>query len=229
MLLSKLVFLAVKNVVYLDDNSFNYEDFIKGNFDNDIDYAANINNVFSPLNEAISRLSDLERIPYIVTEATVNSDLTINLTSFGNQVKEVKNVAVIGTDGSYRKLAHRMFGKDKVRIVSPFTTFNNKVYIEYKENIPSFSIIDIEPLQIVDGVVNDNNIDLYLAYGITNSMCDFIMEYVQGKLLEPIAPELANAHITRAEAYFSNINPTQSSFPQQVVEKKYEIGDGYVD
>lgn len=223
MLLSKLVFLSVKNVIYLDDTSFNYEGFINGDFDNDVDYATNINNVFSPLNEAIGRLSDLERIPYIVEEVLVEPDLTIDLSKCERKVRRVINVAQVGVDGSYRKLGHVMFGKGKVRITSHFSTFFNKIFIEYKENIPSFSRMDIVPLE-EDGIV-DNNIDLFEEYGIDEQMSNYIMEYVQGKLLEPLAPELANMHITRAEAYFNNIGTVQSSFPQASTEHKYRIGE----
>lgn len=225
MLLSKLVFLCVKNVIYLNDTSFNYEGFVDGDFDNDIDYATNINNVFSPLNEAITRLSDLERIPYIVDEVEVEQDKTIDLTKCSKKIRHVLNVAQVGEDGSFRKLGHVMFGKNKVRIVSPFSTFFSKIYIEYKENIPAFSRLDIAPVEEKDGEFVDNNIDLNDKYGIDDGMCNYIMEYVQGKLLEPIAPDLANMHITRAETYFSNIDTVKQSFPQIDVEKKYLIGE----
>lgn len=267
MLLSKLVFLSVKNVIYLDDTSFNYEGFINGDFDNDVDYATNINNVFSPLNEAIGRLSDLERIPYIVEEvfsetyyqiwqykeyyfypgiyktreeaekAIADNNYTfamvkerkqrsneniIDLSKLSRAVRRVINVGAVNSSGDYRKLGHVMFGKNKVRITSPISSFE-EIFIEYKENIPSFSRMDIVPLE-EDGIV-DNNIDLFEEYGIDEQMSNYIMEYVQGKLLEPLAPELANMHITRAEAYFNNIGTVQSSFPQASTEHKYRIGE----
>ena len=56
MLLSKLVYLSVKNVLYLADSSFTYEAFLEGDFNNDSDYATNINNVFSPLNQALAQI-----------------------------------------------------------------------------------------------------------------------------------------------------------------------------
>ena len=219
MLLSKLVFLSVKNVIYLDDTSFNYEGFINGDFDNDIDYATNINNVFSPLNEAISRLSDLDKIPYIVDQVPIEN-CVINLDDCSRKVKKVINIAQVGSDGSYKKLGHVMFGRNGVRVVSPYSTINT-FYVEYKEKIPAFSEEDIVP--IVDG--QDNNIDLNAEYGIDDAMSNYIMEYVQGKLLEPLAPELANMHITRAEAYFNNIVSAQTSFPQQMVDREYRIGE----
>ena len=223
MLLSKLVFLCVKNVIYLNDTSFNYYGFVKGDFNNDIDYDININNVFSPLNEAISRLSDLERIPYVVEQ--VQTGKIIDLSTLTREVKEVINVAQVHSDGSYHKLHHVMFGRDKVRIVSPINC-HDPIYVEYKENIKEFDKTDIVPI-VEDPLEGDLdlNIDLYKEYGINNTIANYIIEYVQGKLLEPIAPELANMHITRAEAYFANIAVAKTSFPQLVNATKYVIGE----
>ena len=226
MLLSKLVFLSVKNVIYLSDTSFNYHGFCDGDFDNDIDYATNINNVFSPLNEAIARLQDLDKIPYVVEEVKPSEDKIIDLKELKKKPRYVVGVAVVDIFGNYRKLAFTMFGKDKVRIKSNYSTFSgNKIYIEYKENIETFSREDIVPIKEVEGEVIDYNIDLLEEYGIDEAMTNYIMEYVQGKLLEPIAPELANMHVTRAEAYFNNLRTAIKSFPQQSTELKYAIGD----
>ena len=64
MLLSQLVFQAVKNVKYIDDTDFNVDDFRIGTYiiNRDLDYINSINNVFAPLNEAIHRLSDRGKI-----------------------------------------------------------------------------------------------------------------------------------------------------------------------
>ena len=227
MLLSKLVFLCVKNVIYLDDDSFNYDGFLQEDFDSDIDYATNINNVFSPLNEAISRLNDLERIPYQIREVHIAADRTIDLSvckrTVGNHevgVKRVVGVAQINSNGTYKKLAHTSFGKDKIRVISPYSP-TSAIFVEYKENIPVFDRTDLVSVQPDE---EDENIDLFNEFGIDEGMAQFIIEYVQGKLLEPIAPELANMHITRAEAYFANIGAVQPSFPQQRVETTYKVG-----
>ena len=62
MKLSELVYECVKNVKYLDDPNFTYESFMLGDYDNDMDYSNSINNVFTPLNTAIHRLSDRRKI-----------------------------------------------------------------------------------------------------------------------------------------------------------------------
>lgn len=43
MLLSKLVYLAIKNITYFDDMAFTYEAFLQGKYNHDSDYATNIN------------------------------------------------------------------------------------------------------------------------------------------------------------------------------------------
>lgn len=233
MLLSKLVYLCIKNVIYLNDSSFNYEAFLGGNFDSDPDYDTNINNVFSPLNEAIARLSDLERIPYKVEQVKLKKDTryveTDNLTQETEENDKisinVKEVHAIG-----------QFVQDKPKIIE-FKQVGNKVfivgdinsylpiYIEYKEDIPHFSRDDIpEQYYSTENELDDDDVDLK-EYGISDSMCNYIIEYVQGKLEEQIEPSLANMHITRAETYFNNIRTIRPLFLQRVVENKYKIGE----
>lgn len=224
MKLSKLVYLCIKNVIYFDDTSFSYEEFVNGSFNSTPDYATNINNVFSPLNEAISRLSDLERIPYRVEECTVDKSGIILLEELEHDVKEVLNVAEVYSDGSYKKLAHRPFGIGKVHVTEYFNSFN-KIFVEYKEDIPVFDETYM-PYKNFYEEVEENPLDLDLTkYGITNSMCNYIIEYVQGKLYEQTSVEIANMHITRSEQYFNNVKPATASFSQQRVRNAYRIGD----
>ena len=79
MKLSKLVYLSIKNAIYYDDASFSFDNFKKDLFNGSPDYAMNINNVYLPLNEAISRLSDLERIPYKVIKVNQITDGVVDL------------------------------------------------------------------------------------------------------------------------------------------------------
>lgn len=224
MKLSKLVYLCVKNAIYYDDSSFLFESFLEGKFNDSPDYATNINNVFTPLNEAIARLSDLERIPYRVEECNVKEKIIdlLSLTSKTN-VKEVINVAEVTNNGSYQKLAHRPFGIGKVFVTDYFNSFN-KIYIEYKEDIPSFDEYNLPRANAKGEIDYEGGLDLK-DYGITDSMCNYIIEYVVGRLLEPISADLSNMHISRAESYFANIKPVSQAFPQQLVANLYRVGD----
>jgi hypothetical protein len=96
-----------------------------------------------------------------------------------------------------------------VLVADYFNSFN-KIFIEYKEDIKSFSELDDEDLK---------------EYGITDSMCNYIIEYVSGRLLEPISAELSNMHISRAESYFANIKPVEQAFPQKTVVRIFGVGE----
>jgi hypothetical protein len=225
MKLSKLAYLCIKNVVYFDDSSFTYEEFLKGTFKDSPDYSVNINNVYTPLNEAIARLSDLERIPYRIEEFEVNNNF-IDLTNRTGkpQIKEVLGVAKMTSMGTFRKVEHRKFGIDKLFVSDLFSPLK-KVFVEYKEDIPTFndSYIPTYDYSISDF---DYSKDKEMReYGITDSMCNYIIEYVSGRLQEPINADISNMHITRAEQYFANMKPTTSAFAQKVVRNTYRVGE----
>ena len=208
MLLSKLVYLAVKNTTYYDDETFTFTAFMDGNFDKTPEYALEINNVFLPINEAIARLSDLERIPYKVDE--VNKSLLgenniLDISSL--PVKEIISVAQ-PYGAEFRVLAFRSLGADKV-LISDYIDSRKPLLIEYKEDIPYFDEDDFAK--------NLKN------YGINDSMCNYIIEYAGSKLSEQTSAELSNMHLTRAEQYFANIRAVKSAFPQQKIEVKYGI------
>ncbi len=233
MKLSKLVFLCVKNVIYLNDTNFDYDAFLAQNFDNDPDYDTNINNVFSPLNEAIARLSDLERIPYKVVEVKCDyMTKEINLNNIdGNQTSiNVKELNAVGQmiGGKPRFLRSKHVG-NKVLILD-YIDIRYPIYLEYKEEIPYFSRDDIPAKDPLTGVatVDSNGFltpDFDLKdFNINDSMCNYLIEYVQGKLEEQIEPSLANMHVTRAETYFSNMRTVRPMFLPQF-RASFKIGE----
>lgn len=238
MKLSKLAYLCVKNVIYLNE-PFNYREFLIGAYDDDPDFDTNINNVFSPINEAIARLNDLERIPYKVKQAklefgTKNIDLSNLMQAEEGEVATSANVKEMIAVGQmiagkpifleFKHVGNKILVLDGVDIRFP-------LYIEYKEDIPNFSREDIpekDPLteDVALDVDGEPTPDVDLKdYNINDSLCNYITEYAQGKLEEQIAPELANMHITRAETYFNNIRPVSRLFAQRVIKNVYRIGE----
>lgn len=224
MLLSKLVYLTVKNAIYYDDKSFNFLNFKMRKFDENPDYAQNMINSFTPINEAISRLSDLDRIPYVVEQVAINdiSGGIINFSKLGKNVKQIVSVAQ-QYGSAYRTLEWRPFGLNQIKIFD-YINPAKPVFVEYKEDIPQFDEDSFVYEYSGDTETYSSDIELRY-YGITDSMCNFIMEYAEGKLNEPVAAELANMHITRAEQYFQNITAVVSAFPQREIEVKFGIGD----
>lgn len=221
MKLSELVFEIVKNVKYLEESSFNYEAFIRGEFDQDPDYANSINNAFAPLNEAIHRLSDLNKIKFKIEEiqSTPDKNGLIDISSLTYDIKKIVNVFSLNS-GEYTHIEFREFGKDKLLLFNA-SNFNN-FYIEYIQDIKHFSKLDIYFIEDSNSTLDKRDVELK-EIGINETMCSYIIEYCQGKLLEPIAPELANLHLTRAEQYFNDLDTQQTSFCQKNVTKKYRI------
>lgn len=225
MLLSKLVYLAVKNVIYYDDKSFNFLNFKMSKFDSAPEYAQNIHNVFTPINEAIARLSDLNRIPFVVEQVNMNN-IVDGVILFSNLQRKVKQIVSVAQQygSAYRTLEWRAFGLNQIKIFD-YINPNKPLFVEYKEDIPQFDEDSFLYEYNEDGSERyASDVDMS-EYGITDSMCNFIMEYAEGKLNEPVAAELANMHITRAEQYFSNITAVTSAFPQREIEVRFGIGD----
>ena len=240
MKLSRLVYLCIKNVNYYDDDSFTYDFFVTEGIkeaSNYSDYSVAIHNVYTPLNEAIQRLSDLERIPYKVVDVAKSniSGNLVDLTELDVNIKEVIGVATT----KYDRLPFAPYGIGKIRLLRPYLPYAKSVFgndtdegllVEYKEEIPVFNEDETFPmldndngdyvLDNEESIINDYELT---TFGINNAMCQYIIEYVQGKLEEQIDPSLANMHLTRAEQYFQNLKPSTSAFNQEVVHKKYGV------
>ena len=225
MKLSKLVYLCVKNVILYDDESFSYDGFIKGKFNGNPDYATSINNVFSAINQAISRLSDLERLPYRVEEVTLE-DYAFNISDLEHNLKEIVAIAYIDSYKNITPLTFEILGN---QVIVKGVVNNAKVHVEYKEDIffiqgesyyYEYTVNELGE----DTLITSKDIELR-DLGINDQMCNAIVEYAKGVLNEGVETALANMHITRAEQYFMNINPVRSGLSQTVVVKKWGAND----
>lgn len=220
MQLSKLVYEVVKNVKYLEDTGFTYEAFVRGEYDNDLDYKNSINNAFSPINEAIHRLSDRNKIKHkIELIGKANNNGIIDLGTLTYDINKIINVFSL-LNGDYVHVEFREFGKDKLLVTS---NSDNELYLEYIQDICHFSKDDIYFFTDNNNIIEKKDVDLKKDYGITETMCSYIIEYAAGRLLEPIAPELANMHITRSEQYFDDLEEQQTPFSQNKITTKYRI------
>lgn len=225
MKLSKLVYLCVKNVILYDDESFQYDPFIKGKFNGNPDYATSINNVFSAINQAISRLSDLERLPYRVEEITLEG-YAFNISDLKHNLKEIVAIAYIDSYKNITPLTFEILGN---QVIVKGVVSNAKVHVEYKEDIffiqgesyyYEYTVNELGE----DTLITSKDIELR-DLGINDQMCNAIVEYAKGVLNEGVETALANMHITRAEQYFMNINPVRSGLSQTVVVKKWGVDD----
>lgn len=229
MKLSELVFNVVKNVKYMSDTEFTLDAFRQGDFDDDLDYANSINNAFLPINEAIHRLSDLGKIRHrIVSTGVPSSTGTIDFSGLEevieHPIKEILSVFIYSKNGdNYLTFPFREVSEAKVKLVNATVPANYAVYMEYVEDMKWFSKEDYD-YSNYDAADESSYTDVELKdYGISNTMASYIMEYSKGVLFEPIAPEIANMHITRAEQYFSDLPEQQTSFYQKEINKTYRI------
>lgn len=228
MKLSELAYYVVKNVKYLDDYGFTYEAFKAGGYDGDQDYSNSINNALAPINEAIHRLSDRDKVAFQSVEGLGVADgCLLDLSELRDETGErairVKKIkSVYGrSKGSYRALAFRELGKRKVLLLTPLEK-GEAVGIQVSEDIPAFRRGDFSHFEDSDGTVTETDVDLF-DYGLSETACDYIIEYAQGKLQEQIAPELANMHLTRAEQYFDDLETYSTPLYQSQVERKFRI------
>ena len=210
MKLSELTYDVVKNVVYYEDAGFTYQAFLDKDFDNDQDYANQINNAMAPINEAVHRLSDRNKILFPVVSVGVPTNNIVSIQAFENKVKSIKAVFYVKPTG-YEVVGYNDFGK-------------GFIFIERVEEYPLFIqyVEDIKPFKKEDIYNEEKDIDLK-ELNITDTMCDYIIEYAQGKLLEPIAPELANMHVTRSEQYFDDLDDQSLTFTQKVITRKFRV------
>ncbi len=213
MKLSELTFQVVKNVKYLEDEGFTYEAFMSGDFDEDPDYTNSINNAMTPINEAVHRLSDRNKIRF-------------NIIGVGIPVYALVNFGALLGDIKVKKIKSVFYRNEHVFEAVGFReTGKNEIFLQKLCKVPLFIqfIEDIPPFKKADIYKEESDIDLS-EKGISDTMCSYIIEYAQGKLQEPIAPELANLHVTRAEQYFDDLEEQQTFFSQEVVTRKYGIG-----
>lgn len=219
MKLSKLIYNVVKNVIYLSDTGFTYASFINGDYDNNPDYITNINNAFAPLNEGIHRLSDLHKLKnkLVKLPAPDNKGVITLTDELKADIKTILNVVYLG-EYDYIRIEFRELGADKIYLIGDYDFFNKDLYVEYIEDIPNFDKEDIYHFE-EGGIVVSNDIELK-DYGINDTMCSYLIEYCQGRLQEPIAPELANMHLSRAEQYFNDLDDQNTNFNQKVITNK---------
>lgn len=224
MKLSRLVYECVKNAIYYDDASFTYEQFLMGRYDGDPDYATNIQNVFSPINEAIMRLGDLERIPYRVDDV-VATDGFFPKSTLNKPCRSIVGIATM-KNGEIHPLQFREIG-DKVYVQG---ICDGALLCEYKEDIEPFGTYsytyDYVPNELGGYSLYGTPSDVELKdHNISDAMCSAIMEYAKGSLNEQVAAELANMHTTRGEQYFANIEPAKSALRQGTVRAKFRMGE----
>ena len=210
MLLSEIDYEIIKSVSFSEDLGFNIHSFRENEYTKDPEYINAINNVWTPLNMAIHRLSDRRKIPTKIAQLTLNG----NIANYGElNVKSIVSIFYL-KNNDYDRVDYRNFGDNQLLI-------NNiqkyPLYIEYYEDIKNFSSHDINYDEF-----ETRDIDLK-KYGINDTMCSYVIEYSKGKLLELLDPNLANWHLSDAEQYMQDLEDQKSFFSQKKVSTTFKV------
>lgn len=212
MLLSRLVYEAVKATKMLDDPEFTYEAFRTGFYDAERDYSAEIANAMGPINEAVARLSDGGKIP-LRTEwnLPVGKDGFCDTRPASGQLaehpaREIECAFVRKRDG-YSSLPYR-YGPGWLIVLGPHPDL---VGIQYREDIRRFSSDDWD---YRDGADKDVELD---DYGLNNASCAYIAEYAAAQLFRTVDPSMASDRLARAELCFSGLPEAEAPLFQHRV------------
>lgn len=223
MKLSELLFNCIKETKQLPDLNFTYEAFIAGDFDNDVDYVNSINNAFNPLNRAIHRLSDRGKLPFktnLINYPHYSNVIDLQSASANPlRIKSITNVVYFCPNGKYVNIHFRDLGDHKIALLD-YVSPDTPLLIEYIEDVPNFKRTDFDYSD--EDETKHYDVDL-MQYGINETMCSYIEEYVKGFLFEIIDPQIANLHRTYAEQCFDDLEEHGTAFYQSVVKPIYRV------
>ena len=185
----------------------------------DVDYRVLVDNAFLFVNEAIQRLSNLDKLPPKIVERDIENGL-IDLTEVEDldrvlNVYTYKNKEIINY--GFNEIDHKkLLVLDKV---------NSKVFIEYYPDIRLFDMSDISYYEDpTTHETTDNDIELK-DFGITNKMANYISIYARGKLGYDIYGSEANQYVNQAEAYFNDLDSFggRTLHFQNHIDSKYKV------
>lgn len=200
------------------------EGFVRGDYDNDRDFSAQISAAFNYINLAFSRLVTSKKTILKVTTAAPYSTGYIEFT-LGNITAIVDTLQqdytnVRNTPYSNGVAIESKFIIPVVKDGKIVADTYSPLYVEYRPKIPHFDLNSIrkqgldanneEEIQEVEIELED--------YGITDEMVPYIKEYCKGGLMEYMSPDLSQKHYQIAESYFANLKTQYTHFPQRHVD-----------
>ena len=224
MKLSRLAYEAVRLSSQTSGKVLSYSDFLNGNGDTNNDCSFAVNSVFVFLNEYFQRLVTLQKIPFKVKDIGAVDGSSVSsfpISSIATDVNSVVSVFQL-VSGEYVNVYFRELNRN-IQLLGEWSPALD-IYVQYQEDIPYLSEDDLVALEDgTDGKTVDNNIDLKEAYGITDEMCVYALEWCQGKMMEESSPSLSMIHINNVENYLNGIQDKQTAFYQNKIESKYKI------
>lgn len=208
MLLTRLVFECVKDSINSPEHSLSYTDFMKSMTQGDYigkQWSMQATGVMRAINLAMARLMTYEKIPFSTEEVEFQG---------GECAFSKGKVVNVFVDGVSNYVPLRFTNRDRNTKIKVFG-FEGKAVVEYRKDIPHLT---------TESLAED--FDLKEEYGITDQMCEFIMEFVKAQLVENFSPELANNHATKAEQYFDSLEVYSTAHYQFEIEDV--MGEHYI-
>lgn len=219
MKLADLVYEIAKDSIEFK-SGFNFEGFIRGDYDDDRDFSTQISFAFNYINLAFSRLRSMEKTILSIGEATTDQSGYAEFTD--GDITAVVDRPRAG----YHNVGFFPFGKG-IAVEHDFA--GKIIFIEYRKYIPHFTLDSIRKQTLDEnGKETYEAIDVDLTdFGITDDMCSFVKEYAKGGLTEYLSPELSNRHTQMAEAYFASLKTQYTKFPQREIVDVIEGGGAF--
>ena len=217
--LAKLVFESIVDSITITNSNKNFQSFLDGLYQEDIDYANQYAGVMSALNLGLSRLVDNHKIPFKVEEIELENN------EFTFDKGRVINIFIYLKNGDYERFEFRTLGANKYRLIM-LTKLIDKAFVEYERYFPVYQLSDCVNQELDENseIINvDSGIDL-TSEGLNANHIAYLKEFIKGELLENYAPESATYHNNRAEQYFIHLPSVSTSFYQRKVKKRYDYG-----
>lgn len=192
-------------------SGFNFEGFVRGDYDNDRDYSSQISFAFNYINLFCSRL---------LTERKTKLKITKTISDVNGYIEFSKgNITAIvdAVTPRYKRVKYFEY-LDGVAVEKEWVS--KIVYVEYRPFIPHFSLEDIRTMSEDAGY--DEVIINLEDYGITDEMCSYIKEFAKGGLMEYLSPDLSEKHSQKAEVYINRLPTKHTQFPQREIEDSME-------
>lgn len=232
--LSELIYQVVRNTILYENNSsisvglvrkYAYDLTTNQESDDgvtiDSDYKKTVDNVFIAVNQAIQRLSSLEKIAPKIVEADVNEDNLIDLSSY--DVNRVLNIYFDHYRIGRVNLEFDKRGKKVVHLRKKLPLSVSVVQVEYYPEIKKFDYADIQyHSDTSDEIITDEDVDLS-EVGISNPACSAIILYCKGILGRDVYGSEADIRLNQAEQYFLDL----PDFNGEPLHEQSEVEDIY--
>ena len=196
-------------------SGFNFEGFVRGDYDNDRDYSSQISFAFNYINLFFARLLTERKTKLKIAKAVSDANGYI-------EFPDGKVTAVVDAVSPHYQNVRFFEYLNGIALEKKWVS--KVVSIEYRPLIPHFSLEDIRKLSTDaenDAMYEEVVINLE-DYGITDEMCAYVKEFAKGGLMEYLSPELSEKHAQKAEGYLNRLPVQHTQFPQREIKNVME-------